>query len=149
MQAGAVLELGAGKARAEHHCLDAAATELLVDGLGEAEHEGLGRGVGRDLRARLEAAEGRDVDDAARTAWDHHGKGGVGEANEGHDVQLDLADLRADGQVVKAASGSEAGVVDEEIDRPRAVDATESLFDCGALRRIRKVRREDLEVGAA
>src|SRR5439155_16545850 len=91
-----LLELGDSEARAQARHVHAVGLELLVDGLREAEDEGLGGRVHGVEGAGLERPDGPDVENAAPPPLDHPACGVVAEPDQGTDVQLDLAALSID-----------------------------------------------------
>ena len=66
----------------------------------------------------LEGDGGRDVQDAATSAFGHAGQDDPGEPDQGGDVNADDVHLSCSVGSVEGAVGSEAGVVDQQIDGP-------------------------------
>ena len=66
----------------------------------------------------LEGDGGRDVQDAATSAFGHAGQDDPGEPDQGGDVNADDVHLSYSVGSVEGAIGSEAGVVDQQIDGP-------------------------------
>src|SRR6202042_846760 len=105
--------------------LDALVLDLVVEGLGEIEHECLGAAVDAVEQLRVERNDGRDVDDEPLRARDETGQSRGGEARQRGDVQLDHVVHLVDVGIDQLGDTAEAGVVDQGGD---AAVRTQALF---------------------
>ena len=111
---------------AERDDPDALVLHLLVQRLGEAQHERLGGAVDAEPGSGLERRGRGEIEDAARTPCDHLRQDAVRERHQRAAVEIDHAELRADLAIGERAADPEPGVVDQRIDRqPRRGDVGE------------------------
>ena len=114
---GPLLELGPGEAGQRRRHGHARAPHLLVQGVGERAHEGLGGPVGGAAGHGVEPSDGGDVEHGAAPPLHHGTEGGGTEAEHGEGVDLHLLLLPVHRQLVERTVGAEAGVVDQQVHR--------------------------------
>jgi len=110
-------ELGLGAAGAQRADSHVGAGELRCDSLAEVAHVGFAGRVGRIERHRHVSADGRYVEHVPASSREHGREEAVRELGQRHDVELDLLGGLLPGQPVEALLRTEAGVVDEDVDR--------------------------------
>src|SRR5690606_26444734 len=101
---------------------------------GEVADRAFGRGVGGNARSGQLALYGSDVDDFAAAAGDHVMGHGFADVEEAADVGAHHRIPLIDGELVQGAAMLYAGVVDQDIDRPRL--GFEVVDGCLRCRRI-------------
>ena len=104
--------------RAQRGGDDAAVAGFLPQRLAEGQRECFGRAVGGLVGGGLERDGGRDVQHATASALDHARQDSPGDLNQSSDVNGDDVHCPAAVASVEGAVGSEAGVVDQQIEGP-------------------------------
>ena len=122
-EAARLAELGPHRARADGGQRDAGAAHLLVQRLGEREHERLRRAVGGLERHRLEGDQRGEVEHGALSPLGHRGEEVAGERDDRLAVGGDHRRLLGLVELGEAPAAAVAGVVDQHLDgQPAAVE---------------------------
>ncbi len=115
-KAGAIPELGAGGAREDGLNLYSLVSYLVMEGLSEVDHVGLGAAVGPVEELRRECNDGSDVDDETLGALEEARKDGSSKTRKSGHVELNhILELFNFG-IDKLGGRTEARVVDESGD---------------------------------
>ena len=111
-----VVELGGGRTRTEDADTDAQATDFFGEAFAEKQVECFGGSVGGDEGHGLKCGGGGDDEDIAVAALDHAREVEAREVDDGDDVYLHHFELAGQVGAVKVAVGTEAGVVDKQVE---------------------------------
>jgi hypothetical protein len=140
--AGALGEAGLGRSRTEARYGDAGVVQFVGDRLRERNHISFGGIVDRHERAGLESRGGPDIHDPTAATPHHRRQEKPGEFGECRDVELNLSEDFFLGHLREISEGSEAGVVDEDINgNALALKLVEKKLRCG---RSGEIKRDGL-----